>query len=274
MSIKVRDFNGKNVYVVGGSSGLGLETAKLLSRLGANVIIFARGKERLEEGLKQVDAGKKRASQRSAFKQMDVSVHDEVVRVMEEAVGEFGVPDILINSAGRAYPDYFENISFEQFDDTMKTHIYGIWNTASALLPHMKNRGGYIVNVTSALGFMGLFGYSDYCSSKFAINGFTEVLRSELKPYKIGVSVFCPPDMNTPGFEVENRTKPPETVAASESGGLMEPEEAAEALVEGIAKGKFMITPGSVKMIHFMKRHFPWLVDMVVERDIAKARKG
>jgi len=274
MSIKVRDFNGKNVYVVGGSSGLGLETAKLLSRLGANVIIFARGKERLEEGLKQVDAGKKRASQRSAFKQMDVSVHDEVVRVMEEAVGEFGVPDILINSAGRAYPNYFEEISYEQFDETMKVHIYGVWNTVSALMPHMKKRGGYIVNVTSVLGFMGVFGYSDYCPSKYAIVGFTEVLRSELKPYKIGVSIVYPPDMNTPGFEVENRTKPPETVAASEGGGLMEPEEAAEALVEGITKGRYMITPGSVKMIHFMKRHFPWLVDMVIERQIAKARKG
>jgi NAD(P)-dependent dehydrogenase (short-subunit alcohol dehydrogenase family) len=274
MSMKVTDFKGKNVYIVGGSSGIGLAVARQLAQLGSNVVIFARGRERLEEALRQVESGKMGGSQRFALKQMDVSVHDEVKRVMDETVAEFGPPDILINSAGRAYPDYFENISYEQFDETMKLHAYGVWNTVSTLLPYMKRKGGYIVNVSSVLGFMGLFGYSDYCPSKFAILGLSEVLKSELKPYNIGVSVLCPPDTDTPGFEVENRTKPPETVAASEGGGLMQPEEVAQALIEGIRRGKYMIGPGQVKMIHFMKRHFPWLVDMVTDRQIKKVQKS
>jgi short-subunit dehydrogenase len=193
---------------------------------------------------------------------------------MEEAVQEFGPPDILINSAGRAYPDYFDNISYEQFDETMKVHIYGIWNTVSALLPHMKDRGGYIVNVSSVVGFMGVFGYSDYAASKFAIIGLTETLKSELRRYNIGVSILCPPDTDTPGFEVENRNKPPETQAVSESGGLMEPEQVAEALLKGMRKGKFFIGPGSAKMVYRLKRFFPWLVEMVMERDIRKVQKS
>jgi NAD(P)-dependent dehydrogenase (short-subunit alcohol dehydrogenase family) len=274
MSVRVADFNGKNVYIVGGSSGIGLATAKQLSQLGSNVLIFARGRERLEEALRQITSSRKAETQRFAFKQMDVSVHDEVKRVMDEAVEEFGPPDILINSAGRALPDYFENISYEQFDETMKLHTYGIWNTVSTLLPYMKQKGGYIVNVSSLLGFMGVFGYSDYCPSKFAILGLSEVLKSELKQYNIGISVLCPPDTDTPGFEVENRTKPPETVAVSEGGGLLQPEEVAQALIKGMRKGKYLIGPGSVKTVHFMKRHFPWLVDMVMDRQIKKVQKG
>lgn len=271
--MKVKSFDDKVVYITGGSSGIGLSTAELLAREGADVLVFARGRERLEEAVRSIGAARKRETQRIGFRQMDVSDYKEVARVMREAVAEFGPPDILINSAGRAYPDYFENISFEQFDETMHVHIYGIWNTVSALLPHLKERGGYIVNVTSLLGFMGVFGYTDYCASKFAIIGFSEALKSELKPQGVGVSILCPPDTDTPGFEVENRRKPPETVAISEGGGVMQPEKVAEVLLKGVRKGKFFICPGSSGMIFYLKRFFPWLLDLVMDRAIKKTRK-
>lgn len=274
MRIRANDFDGRLVFITGGSSGIGLSTAEILAREGADVVVFARGRERLEEALGRMEVARKREGQRLAWRQMDVSDHDEVARVMEEAVAAFGPPDVLINSAGRAYPDYFLNISYEQFDETMRVHIYGIWNTVSALVPHMKQRGGYIVNVTSALGFLGAFGYADYCPSKFAIVGFSEVLRSELKRYGIGVSIVCPPDTDTPGFAVENRTKPPETVAISEGGGLMRPEEVARALVKGMRRGKFYITPGGARMLYYMKRFFPWVVDLVTDLQIRKVQKA
>jgi len=276
MEMKIKDFDGKNIYVVGGSSGIGLAAAEILSRRGSNIILFARGRERLEEALERIDAAKKSAQQRLTFKQLDISVPDEVEKVMGEAVEEFGPPDILINSAGRALPDYFENIGYEQLDDSMKLHLYGNWNTIKALLPHLKQRKGYIVNVCSVLGFMGVFGYSDYAASKFALMGLTESLKSELRPCGVGISILCPPDTDTPGFEEENRNKPPETVAVSEGGGLMQPEEVAEAMIKGMEKGKFFIGPGSAKMIYRLKRYAPFLVDFVMDRDIKKvqAKKG
>jgi 3-dehydrosphinganine reductase len=271
--MKVRDFDGKNVYIVGGSSGIGLAAAEILSGRGSNIIIFARGRERLEKALESIAVKKRSDDQRFAFKQLDIGERDEVARVMGEAVTAFGPPDILINSAGRALPEYFENVSYEQLEDSMKLHLYGNWNTIKALLPYLKERQGYIVNVCSVVGFVGVFGYSDYSASKFALMGLTEALKSELKPCGVGVSILCPPDTDTPGFEVENRNKPPETAAVSEGGGVMQPEQVAAALIKGIEKGKFIITPGSARTIYLLKRYLPWLVDLVMDREIKKVRK-
>jgi len=270
----MKEFEGKLAFITGGSSGIGLSTAELLAAEGARLLLFARGRERLEEAVRRVEGRRKDKGQRISFRQLDVTDHREVRRVMEEAVEEFGVPDLLINCAGRARPDYFENITWEQFDETMKVHIYGIWNTVSALVPRMKEKGGWIVNTTSLLGFLGVFGYTDYCASKYAIVGFSEALRSELKPHGLGVSVLCPPDTDTPGFAVENLTKPPETVAVSEGGGLMQPEDVAAALLKGIRKGRFFILPGNARTVFYLKRYTPWLVDRVMDRQIRRVRAG
>jgi len=206
---------------------------------------------------------------------MDVSRIDQVKPVLKEALLEQGAPDILINCAGRAYPRYFEDISFDQFNDTMKTNLYGIWNTVSLLAPHMKTKGGYIVNTSSIAGLIGVFGYTDYSASKFAIIGFSEALRSELRPHGIGVSVLCPPDTDTPGFAVENRTKPDETKAISEGARLMSSDAVAQALFRGMAKGRFIIIPGaSGRLSVLLKRWFPALVNHVMDTAVRKVQKN
>ena len=144
----MKDFSEKTVYIVGGSSGIGLATANVLSAKGAHIIVFARRKERLEHALKEIASNGISKQQRFSCMQMDVSKRDDVSTVMSRAVSEFGVPDVLINCAGRAYPHYFEEVSYEQFDETMKINLYGAWNTISTLVPYMKKRGGYIVNLS------------------------------------------------------------------------------------------------------------------------------
>ena len=83
-----------------------------------------------------------------------------------------------------------KRIPYAQLDETMKINFYGIWNTISILAPYMKELGGYIVNVSSIAGFIGVFGFTDYSASKFAIIGFSEALQSELRPHGIQY-LFC-----------------------------------------------------------------------------------
>jgi len=269
----MKDFNDKKVYIVGGSSGIGLSTANILATKGAHVIIFSRTEDKLKRALEEIAGHGISKGQRFSWMRLDVSNREEVVSVMSKAVKEFGVPDVLINCAGRAYPHQFEDVTYGQFDETMKINLYGIWNTVSTLVPHMKKQGGYIVNVSSMAGFVGVFGYTDYSASKFAVIGFSEVLRSELKRYGITVSVLCPPDTNTPGFKVENTTKPEETKAISANAKLMQSDDVAREFIKGMQKEKLLIIPGfDGKLTFIAKRLFPALVESIMDRTIRKVQ--
>jgi len=270
----MKDFDKKTIYIIGGSSGIGLSTARLLAQKGAHIIIFARGNNRLTSAIAEIKSQKISDDQLFGFMALDVSVREKVENVMGKAVSDFGAPDMLINCAGRSYPRHFEDITFDQFDETMKINLYGIWNTISVLLPYMKQKGGHISNVSSIAGFIGVFGFTDYSASKFAIIGFSEALKSELKKYNISVSVLCPPDTDTPAFEVENRTKPEETKAISASAKLMQPDDVAAAFIHGVAKGKFIIIPGiDGKFTYVMKRWFPKIVEFVTDVVIKKVQR-
>ena len=271
----MKNFSEKTAYIVGGSSGIGLSIAGALSKKGAHVVIFARRKDRLDGCLAQIEGCAVSESQRFSCMQVDVSDRDEVEAAMFRAVSEFGAPQVLINCVGRARPLCFEEVTYKQFDETMKTNLYGAWNTISTLLPYMKERGGYIVNVSSMSGLIGIFGYTDYSASKFALIGLSEALRSELRRYGINVSVLCPPDTDTPGFQEENKTKPPETRAISARAKLMQPDEVARALIKGMERGEFLIIPNfDGKLTFAVKRLFPGLVDFIMSRDIRKAQQG
>jgi len=258
--------------------GIGLAIAKRAAGLGAHVVVFARRREPLAQAAAEIAAGRKQSTQKVAYRQLDVVDPLQVRRVMEATVTELGCPDVLVNCAGRALPRHFEEIPFEQFDETMRLNVYGTWNTVQALLPHMKPRGGYIVNTSSLAGLMGVFGYTDYCASKFALVGFSEALRSELKPHNIAVSVLCPPDTDTPGLESENETKPEETRAIAASAKLMSADAVAAALFRGMARRSFLIIPGrDGKLAAFAKRLFPGLVERTMDRairSVAKRRAG
>ncbi|MEA3470348.1 MAG: SDR family NAD(P)-dependent oxidoreductase, partial [Thermodesulfobacteriota bacterium] len=148
--MKRRSFDGKNVYITGGSSGIGLAVARAFAKRGANVIIFARGEMRLDGALKELERSRIRETQKFSSMAVDVSEIDDVNVKMERAVREFGTPGVLVNSAGMAYPNYFEDIPYEKFDEMLTINLYGIRNVVSCLLPSMKEvREGYIVNISS-----------------------------------------------------------------------------------------------------------------------------
>jgi NAD(P)-dependent dehydrogenase (short-subunit alcohol dehydrogenase family) len=272
--MKTRDFRDKAVYLVGGSSGIGLETGKLMSAEGAHVAVFARNEEGLKRAVEEMTDCKRSDSQRFLWRSMDVCEDDAVHSVIDQVADEFGPPDVVIICAGRAIPHYFEDITYAMFDDTMKTNLYGTWSVIAAVLPHMKERGGYLVTTSSLAGFVGVFGYTDYSASKFALMGLTETLRSEFMRYDIGVSVLCPPDTDTPGFAEENKTKPPETKALSETVKLMSAHDVAKVLLKGMKRGKPVIIPGfGGKFMFYAKRFVPRWVEWVLNRTVRKVQR-
>lgn len=117
--------------------------------------------------------------------------------------------------------------------------------TSHAVVEKMKQRRkGHLVFVSSIGGQFGIFGFTAYSPSKFAVRGFAETLFMEVKPYNIAVSVAFPPDTDTPGFENENKNKPEETHLISSSGGLFTPEQVASNMVIGIKDRRFIISCG------------------------------
>lgn len=272
--MKLSEFNNKNVYISGGSTGIGLAIAKRATEAGANVLIFARRLDVLNAALTSCEAFRMHPKQRLEAISLDITDHKATEKTMLNSIENFGCPDALINVAGRAIPKRVEDVSFEQFDQTMKVNLYGCRNTIAPLIPHMKRNGGLIVNTSSMVGLIGVYGYSDYAASKFALVGYSEVLRSELKADNIQVNVLCPPDTDTPGFVTENLTKPPATQLISEAGSLLTPEQVADIFFKELAKDKFLIIPGAEgKFSVFMKRLFPRLVEYAMDGDIRKAER-
>jgi 3-dehydrosphinganine reductase len=271
----MKEFANKTAYVVGGSSGIGLAACRELVKRGARVVIFARDRERLSSALEDLSRISGGAGARAAMIPLDVCSWPEVLKCMEMAVKEHGAPDILINSAGIAQPGYFGDLSIECFQEAMAVNLMGTVHTVKALVPFMKNRGGIIVNISSVAGLVGVFGYTAYSASKFGVIGFSEALRSELKPLGIKVQVLCPPDTDTPCLERENLTKPEETKRISGSAKVMSADEVARELIKGMGTNRFLIVPGlESKLVVLAKRLFPGLVEWFMDVQIRDVKRG
>ena len=232
--------NGKLVIVTGGSSGIGQALARQLAAKGAHVHIWARREAPLLETLSTLGG-----NGHHAYAVVDVSKREQVEAALENIYKTVGVPDMLINSAGITYPHYIEEIPLEKFEEIMAVNYFGTIYPTQLLLPKMLERGsGHIVNVSSTAGFIGAFGYSAYGASKFAVRGYSDVLRSEMKYRGIKVSIIFPPDPDTPMLEQENTYKPFETKEISGSAGLLSADFVAEKALRGIEKDRYLILPG------------------------------
>ena len=239
------DFRQKTVLITGGSSGIGLATAKLLAAKGAHVWLIARDPVRLEAALGEVTRAGGGDHQRCGIVSADVADARQAAAAVAQVAAAAGVPDIVINSAGIVRPGYIEELDPETFRRLIEVNYLGTVYVTHAAVPGMIARGsGHIVNISSEAGFLGVGGYTAYCGSKFAVRGFSEALRVELKPAGVGVSVVFPPDTDTPQLAAERPLRPRE-VEVLNGGRVLSPESVAAAIVDGISRRRFVIIPST-----------------------------
>ena len=228
--------SGAHVIVTGGSEGIGLETARSAAGRGARVSLIARRPEVLDTAAAQLGGD-------VAVATADVSDPEATMAAMAEVVTHHGPADVLIANAGYALPGRFLELPATEFRREMEVNYLGAVHAIRAVAPSMIERGrGHLVVVSSTAGLMGVFGYSAYSPTKFALRGLAETLRAELGPAGVRVAIAFPPDTVTPGFDRENESKPPETEKISSTIKPISSERMAAAIVRGIESDRLWIT--------------------------------
>lgn len=235
----------KLALITGGSSGIGLALAKALAQRGSNVCILGRDQAKLDKARQDILTLKIHQDQHIEGLSCDVTDYITLSKVLDSWTADAGIPDLVVNSAGVTYPGYFQGLDLEVFHWLMDVNYFGTLNVIKCLIPGMIQRGsGRIVNISSQAGFIGVFGYTGYSASKYAVRGLSDALRAEMKPLGIHIHVVFPPDTQTPQLEFEEPLKPMETKAIASNSKVLAPEEVAKTILKGIDSGKYVIIPG------------------------------
>lgn len=235
-------FEEHHAIITGGSSGIGKATAKLLAREGSNITIIARSQSKLDLAKQEIEAVKVSQTQRILAVSADVAQREQIKSAIDKAITELGCPDYLITCAGIAHPGHFQELPLEIFEDTMAINYFGTLYSIKAVLSAMEERRqGHVVIISSGAGLIGIYGYTPYSPSKFALRGLGESLRGELKPLGINISIVYPPDTDTPQLVAENKTKPLATKMITASAETWSADAVAREILQGIEKKQFAI---------------------------------
>lgn len=236
---------GKNLFITGGSSGIGLAVAKGAIKEGANVVIVARDAKKIDQAVAELKSVS--SSSQVYGISCDVSSYASLEKAVEEGIklvkGDF---DVLVASAGMSKPSLFNDLTVQDFDRMFQINSLGCMYSVKAILPSIQRRGpgGRIMLVSSMAGLSGVAGYTAYSASKFALRGFAESLHMELLPQGIAVTLINPPDVDTPMYQEENKIKPAECKLISSGSGLFTAEQIAADILSAMKSWKFLVNTG------------------------------
>lgn len=234
-----------HAIITGGSSGIGKAMAQQLARQGYHISIIARRQSHLEAAQAEIAAACCDSAQKVQSFSADVTNREQIEGAIATAISQLGPPDLLVTCAGIAQPGHFQDIPIDIFETTMAVNYFGTLYSIRAVCQSMvERRRGTILVVSSTAGLIGVYGYSPYCPSKFAVRGLAETLRAELKPSGVQVSIAYPPDTDTPQLAAEAKTKPLATQRISAMAKPWSADAVAQAIIRGIQRRDFMITPG------------------------------
>jgi NAD(P)-dependent dehydrogenase (short-subunit alcohol dehydrogenase family) len=184
---------GKIALVTGASSGLGAETVRLFSAQGATVFGIARDSRRLADIFAGVERG--------AYVSVDIASAQACHDAVEQCVREFGGLDVLVNVAGKHQMRRTETMTDDDWAQDLAVNLNGPFYLCRAALPHLLERGGSIVNVSSIAGVEGQAYSAGYCAAKHGLIGLTRALALEYTADRLRVNAVCPGGMLTPQIE-------------------------------------------------------------------------
>lgn len=256
----------KIVVITGASSGTGKAAAIEFAKKGAKLAIISRRKEKLEELQKSLA----QFSTEVLVCPCDVSDKDSVKKMSGAVLEKFGKIDILVNNAGFAIYGTVANLTIEEIESQMQTNYFGmVYCTKNFLSILQKQNSGHIVNVASVAASFGLPGIAPYCASKFAMLGFSEGLKHELKDTKIGVTVVSPIMVRTNFFDHESFAKMPKYSPTS-----LDPKTVANAIIRASESSRLeIIVPGIVRIGVWLKHTIPFVINPIMGAAFRKLQK-
>jgi len=238
----------QHAIITGGSSGIGYSVAKeLIAQKCRCITLLARNMEKLKEAKAALEAF--RDADPSHIKStiiniysVDVSNAEQIAKAAKEICSSDLVanPTMLLNIAGTSSAKEFIHTDYNEFLRLMNINYLGSAYATRAFLPYMLAKTTYpkppraILFTSSQAGQLGVYGYTAYSASKFALRGLAEALQSELARENVSVKIAFPPDTDTPGFEQEQIDKPQETKLISETSGLFQPDSIAKTMIKKV----------------------------------------
>ncbi len=265
-------FAGKRCFITGAASGIGRATALRLAGHGAELYLTDRN----ADGLAQTVADARAlGAQVPEFRALDISNYDEVASFAAEIHAKHPSMDIVMNIAGVSAWGTVDRLTHEQWTKMVAINLMGPIHVIESFLPPMvaAHRGGQLVNVSSAAGLIGLPWHAAYSASKFGLRGLSEVLRFDLARHRIGVSVVVPGAVNTPlvnTVEIAGVDRDDPGVSrwvGRFSGHAVSPEKAADKILAGIAKNRFLIyTSADIRALYAFKRVAWWPYSVVMRQ--------
>src|SRR6059058_6227870 len=174
--LRSKFFKDKIALITGGSRGLGLEIARQICARGAKVVLIARDAEELARAKTDLD----RFATDVLTIQCDLLETAQIQSAAQQTLHRFGKIDILINNAGIIEIGPIEHMQLKDFDRAMRLHFWAPFILYLLVAPHMRAKGGRIVNISSVGGRIAAPHMAAYSASKFALTGFSDAIRAEL----------------------------------------------------------------------------------------------
>jgi NAD(P)-dependent dehydrogenase (short-subunit alcohol dehydrogenase family) len=257
------ELDGKRVLVTGAASGIGRAVAAGAGRSGAHLFLTDRNVAMLER-----TAADLRAAGADVVLAEGGDVSDLAqVRALAKAVHEQGGSvDVVMNVAGISAWGTVDRLEHRHWQSMIDVNLMGPIHVIESFVPAMiaAGRGGHLVNVSSAAGLLGLPWHAAYSASKFGLRGVSEVLRFDLRPHGIGVSLVCPGGVATPLTEtveiagVDQSGKAFARMQAHFRKRAVTPEQAADAILRGVRRNRYLVyTSRDIQLAYLLQRVFP-----------------